>query len=139
MVRFYDDLTEAGPLFGAFDVYVLSSRSEGLPVVLLEAMAAGTPIVATTVGGVSDTLGEREGYLVPAEDAEALARAISLALSDPADALQRADSARKRLARDFALDHWLDRYEAVYRHALRHKHPRIPMAGPPAPLTPAAL
>jgi glycosyltransferase involved in cell wall biosynthesis len=119
VVRLYEDITEAGPLFGAFDVFVLSSRSEGLPVVMLEAMAAGTPIVATTVGGVPEALRDGEAFLVPPEHPTALAGAIRQALSNRADATARALRARRRLDRDFALQPWLDRYEEIYTQTLR--------------------
>jgi glycosyltransferase involved in cell wall biosynthesis len=67
-----------------FDVSVLCSTSEGFPNTLVEAMAAGRPIVATDVGGVSDAVRHDEnGLLVPPGDPDALARAISSLLSDP--------------------------------------------------------
>jgi glycosyltransferase involved in cell wall biosynthesis len=126
-VHFHEDVTNAGPLFSAFDVYTLSSRSEGLPVVLLEAMAAGTPIVATRVGGVPDALTEQAAFLVPAEQPAALANAIALALADRGEATRRAACATERLEREFALQPWLDRYEAVYRRALRRSAPPLPV------------
>ena len=65
------------------DVFVLSSRSEGFPVSVLEAMAAGLPVVATDVGGVAEAVEDGEtGLLVPATDAEALARALERLLAD---------------------------------------------------------
>jgi len=114
-VRFYPDIRDAARYFPAFDTYVLSSRSEGLPIVVLEAMAAGTPIVATRVGGVTDALGEGEAWLVPAEDSRALGGAISESLLERGDAAARARRAHDRLMRDYALDTFLDRYEHVYR------------------------
>jgi glycosyltransferase involved in cell wall biosynthesis len=113
-VRFHPDIRDAGRYFPAFDTYVLSSRSEGLPLVMLEAMAAGTPIVATRVGGVGEALSESEGRLVPSEDAPALAKAIRNSLADPDESARRADKAMSRLAREYGLDSFLDRYERVY-------------------------
>jgi glycosyltransferase involved in cell wall biosynthesis len=114
-VRMYSAITDAGRLFPAFDTYVLSSRSEGIPVVVLEAMAARTPIVATRVGGVPEMVGEQDAWLVPPGDAEALARAIAASLADREAAAQRVERAARRLATEFGVDRWLDRYEAVYR------------------------
>jgi glycosyltransferase involved in cell wall biosynthesis len=118
-VRFYDNVRDAGRLFRAFDTYVLSSRSEGLPIVMLEAMAAGTPIVATRVGGVPDLLSETEGWLVAPEDPPALARAIATSLRDRDDARARAAGATRRLTAEFAMEPWLIRYEEVYRSVQR--------------------
>lgn len=106
---------DAGALYRAFDVLVLSSRTEGTPIVLLEAMAAEVPIVATAVGGVPDVISMTEGMLVPPEDPQALAVAIRGVFGDPAAATRRAAAARARLERDFALEPWLDRYDALYR------------------------
>lgn len=114
-VRFTGRVAEASRFFRAFDVFVLSSRREGTPVVLLEAMAAEVPVVATRVGGVPDVVGPGEAWLVPPEDPEALAGAVREARDDPEEARRRADAASARLERDFDVGPWLDRYEAVYR------------------------
>ena len=116
---------DAGRLIAAFDVFVLSSRSEGTPIVLFEAMAAGVPVVATGVGGVPDVVGPREAVMVPPDDPPALAAAIRAVLADPGSAAVRSRAARERLRTDFAEDPWLERYEAVYRAVKR--------AGPPSP------
>ena len=113
-VRFHTDVVDAGRYFSAFDVYVLSSRSEGLPIVLLEAMAARAPIVATAVGGVPEAVGAGEALLVAPEDPAALAQAIGASLKDPEAALLRAQRAAERLERQFSLRPWLEQYEAVY-------------------------
>jgi glycosyltransferase involved in cell wall biosynthesis len=117
-VHFHGEIPNAAPLFPAFDLFVSSSRSEGSPIVLFEAMAAGVPIAAARVGGVPEALREQDAWLVPPEDPEALARAVREALGDPAAARRRAQSARERLASAYALAPWLDAYEAFYREAI---------------------
>ena len=112
-------LPEAGTLCSAFDVFALSSRTEGIPITLFEAMAAGTPIVATKVGGVPDVLTEAEALLVAPEQPDALASAISLALSQSGMAADRARRARERLHSEFGSDRWLDRHEEIYAIAQR--------------------
>jgi glycosyltransferase involved in cell wall biosynthesis len=122
VVRFYPGVTDAGRLFPAFDVWVLSSRSEGLPVVMLEAMAARTPIVATRVGGVAEVIADGEsGIIVEPENPASLADGIRRALADPRAAAERAGRAAQRLEAEFALEPWLDRYESVYRSVLRSR------------------
>ena len=65
--RWLGAVPDAARYFAAFDLFVLSSRTEGLPMVMLEAMAAGIPIVATNVGGIPDLLSSSEGMLVAPE------------------------------------------------------------------------
>jgi glycosyltransferase involved in cell wall biosynthesis len=117
-VTWHGSIADAGRLMAAFDVFALSSRTEGTPIVLLEAMAAGTPIVATDVGGVADVISSREGTLVPAERADALADAIARATSDLGATVEKARAAKRRLAEHFDTRVWLGRYETVYRSAL---------------------
>jgi len=109
---------DAGRLFSAFDVLALSSRTEGTPIVLFEAMAAGVPIVATHVGGVPDVLDERSARLVPPDTPDALATAIDAALADGPDATARTEGARHLLAERFAFDPWLRAYEGLYEALL---------------------
>jgi glycosyltransferase involved in cell wall biosynthesis len=118
-VRFAGQVDNAAHLFSAFDLFVLSSRSEGTPIALFEAMAAGVPIVATRVGGVPDVLSETEAYLVPPDDPGALSRAIRAVYSDPDEGRQRGARARGRLASDFAVEPWLECYEDIYRRIRR--------------------
>ncbi len=106
---------DAAACFPAFDCFVLSSRTEGTPIVLFEAMAAETPIVATAVGGVPDVVAAEEAWLVPPEDPAALAAAIRSVAADPEAARARARRARARLAADRAVEPWVARYDAIYR------------------------
>jgi len=114
-IRWHGLVSSAGRLLGAFDLLVLSSRTEGTPIVLFEAMEAGVPIVATSVGGVPDVLGPDDALLVSPGDSDRLAEAIRQVFDDPAAAAARASHARARLAAEFAPGPWLDQYEALYR------------------------
>jgi len=114
-VRWAGRVDGAARLLPAFDSFVLSSRTEGTPIVLFEAIAAGVPVVATRVGGVPDVVSDAEAVLVPSEDPAALATALRSVLADTGGSAVRAAAAQGRLARDFAEGPWLDRYEALYR------------------------
>jgi len=113
-IRWPGQVPDAAALMRAFDLLVLSSRTEGTPIVLFEAMSAGVPVVASRVGGVPDVVRDDEAVLVQADDPASLAAAVRAVLADPPAARARADASRRRLASAFALDPWLDRYEAVY-------------------------
>jgi len=112
---------DAARLYRAFDVFVLSSRTEGIPIVLFEAMAARTPIVATRVGGVPEVVGEAEALLVPSEDPAAIAAAIDRIAADPPGAERRAAAALDVLQRRFAVEPWLAAYDDAYRSAIAHR------------------
>ncbi|MEO8636993.1 MAG: glycosyltransferase, partial [Gemmatimonadales bacterium] len=114
-VKFCGPRPQAGRLFPAFDGFVLSSRSEGTPITLLEAMAAGVPVVTTAVGGIPDVVSPNEALLVPPEDPEALGRAIRQLIDDPAAARSRAQAASRRLTDEFGAERWLASHETMYR------------------------
>jgi glycosyltransferase involved in cell wall biosynthesis len=100
-VHFLGWRTDLERIYAGSDLVALTSRNEGTPVCLIEALAAGRPVIATEVGGVADVLeGGRLGVLVGADDAEGLTAAISDLLDDPErrSALGRlgAESARRR-------------------------------------------
>lgn len=122
-VRWHGAVPEAGRLLSALDLFVLSSRTEGTPMVLFEAMAAGVPIVATRVGGVPYVLSRQEALLVCPNDPALLARAVRAAWSDPATAAQRSAAAGRQLLRRFALDAWLAAYDEIYRRQLAPGQP----------------
>jgi glycosyltransferase involved in cell wall biosynthesis len=115
LIRLHGAVPDAGRLFAAFDVFVLSSHTEGTPIVLFEAMGAGVPIVATRVGGVPDVVSPAEATLVAPNDPVALAAAIRAVYCDPTAGRQRAELARKRVRTDFTPSPWVDRYAAIYR------------------------
>jgi glycosyltransferase involved in cell wall biosynthesis len=114
-IRWHGMVPQAAALYCAFDVFVLSSRTEGTPISLFEAMAAGVPVVATRVGGVPDVITESEARLVPSESPHALAEAIEATLGQVEETRRRTAGAERRLEQHFAVGPWLDRYEALYR------------------------
>lgn len=109
---------EAARYLAAFDLLLLSSRTEGTPMTILEAVAAGVPVVATAVGGVPAVLG-CDALLVGPQDAAALGAALRQALSDPTAARVRAAAVQSRLARDEAASDWVDAYLALYARLIR--------------------
>jgi glycosyltransferase involved in cell wall biosynthesis len=116
-VTWHGLVQDMGTLMPALDVLVLSSRSEGTPIVLFEAMAAGTPVVVTGVGGVPDVVSGDEALVVE-PDASQIAGAIRRVFHDPAAAARRAERARSTLDGRFAREPWIRRYEQIYRDAM---------------------
>jgi sugar transferase (PEP-CTERM/EpsH1 system associated) len=97
------------------DAFVLPSLAEGVSNTILEAMACGLPVIATDVGGNGELVVEgRTGTLVPAADAEALARAIVAQARDPVVARAQGKAARERVQATFSLDAMVDGYRRLY-------------------------
>jgi glycosyltransferase involved in cell wall biosynthesis len=113
-VRWLGLVPQAGRVYRAFDVFVLSSRTEGTPIALFEAMDAGVPVVATAVGGVPAVVSAAQALLVPSEDPAALARALREVRDAPVASRERAAAASARLAAAYGVEPWLDRYEHLY-------------------------
>jgi glycosyltransferase involved in cell wall biosynthesis len=102
----------------SFDVFMLSSDHEGLPIALLEAMAAQCAIVATSVGGIPEALGEElREWLVPPQNPEALALRV-VALSDRTLRERLGTQARKRVEDRFGMRQMVSALERLYTEAL---------------------
>jgi glycosyltransferase involved in cell wall biosynthesis len=99
-----------------FDVLVLTSRSEAEPLVLLEAMSRGIPVVATDVGGCRDLVGASEpaGLVVPQGDAEAVSDAIRLLCGSPPLRAELGANGRERVRRSHSRDAGLASYQSLY-------------------------
>jgi glycosyltransferase involved in cell wall biosynthesis len=122
-VRFTGWISDPVPVYAALDVLVLCSKNEGLPVSLIEAMAAGVPVVATAVGGVNDLLeGGRLGAIVPPDDAAALSGAIlNILPMTNAIAAQKIAAAAVEAVRDrYDIGQSAAKTDALYRRLL-HK------------------
>jgi glycosyltransferase involved in cell wall biosynthesis len=106
-------------LMAAADLFVLPSFYEGLPLTVLEAMASGTPVIATAIGGTDEVISNgRTGVLVPPRDAHALAHAIERLLRDPDLARQLGRAGRAHVSDHFAVDTMIARVSNVYDAAL---------------------
>jgi glycosyltransferase involved in cell wall biosynthesis len=115
--RFAGYRANASELLPAFDALALTSRMEGTPMVILEAVAAKVPIVAFAVGGIPDLLDDQTAWLVALEDVDALATAMAAALDSPQEAARRAAMACSRLSERLSLPRWLERVWHVYSQA----------------------
>jgi glycosyltransferase involved in cell wall biosynthesis len=119
---------DVAPYYGLFDALLLPSGNEGTPVVAIEALAAGTPVVATRVGGVPDVVEDGvTGFLTAVSDIEALARALETLARDPSlqEAMGRAG--RERTLPRYRVERLVDDVDALYRELLS-------AAGLPLPL-----
>lgn len=106
---------DAVEILAASDVFVLASRHEGYPIVVLEALAAGVPIVSTDVGAVPSVVTEgREGRIVPVGDSAALAQAVIELVDDPELRMRMSACARER-SRAFDITASVARLLDVYR------------------------
>jgi glycosyltransferase involved in cell wall biosynthesis len=97
---------------------VIPSRAESLPYVVLEAAAAGVPIVSTRVGGIPEIFGTQSGHLIAADDIDALINAITTALDDPAMTTCVATQIKARVRAEFSLPAMVDGGLAAYREAI---------------------
>ncbi|MBT3194337.1 MAG: glycosyltransferase [Verrucomicrobia bacterium] len=118
--HFVTGTTEVREILSAADVCVLPSFHEGLPICILEYMAAAKPIVAADVGGVREMLRDgKEGYLIGAGDTNALADRIASLLENPAMAREMGQCARTRVETVYSLAGMLDGYARLYRSVAR--------------------
>lgn len=107
------------------DAFVLPSLYEGLPLAILEAMAAGLPIVATDVGGNADLVEHgRNGFLVPPNDPQALARAMAALIDDGGLARAMGAEGRQRVARDYSIDVIAERTARLFEERLAERRSR---------------
>jgi glycosyltransferase involved in cell wall biosynthesis len=104
---------------GLMDVFCLTSRSEGMPLGVLEAWAARVPVVASAVGGLPDLVQHgRTGLLVPFEDTAALVSAWRRLCGDPQLRDRLSEAGAAEVTAEFSLGAMLDRYQAHYREVL---------------------
>jgi glycosyltransferase involved in cell wall biosynthesis len=118
LLGFRDDVAA---LIQAMDIFVMPSESEGIPLALLEAMAAQKPVVVTDVGGMPEVVTDLVGKRCPPKDPAALADCLLKLLRDPELAHRLGLEGRKRVQADFSIEkmyeQYVDRYEAMIRGA----------------------
>ena len=119
--RLFGPLDDVCGVMNAFDIHVLSSKSEAFPNVLAEAMACATPCVATDVGDVRRIVGAT-GWVVPPANPGGIARALSMAFREMADVTaweRRRILCRARIIDEFSVRQMVDAYNAVWTEAVR--------------------
>ena len=124
--------TDVADLRAAATVGVLSSDFEGMPLAVLEYMAAGLPVVATDVGGLPEIVRHGEtGFLVAPRDPAALAERIGHLLADPALARQMGERGRRRQQEQFSREAMVAAVSGLYARLLASKGVSVP-SGPTA-------
>lgn len=114
-VRFLGFRSDVPALLSLFDVFVLPSLSEGLSMALLEAMAAGKPVVATKVGGNSELVLDGDtGFLVDTESPEAISERVTQILLNKRQAVDMGEYGRRRVHDKFSFRAMVDRYQSFY-------------------------
>ncbi len=118
-VRFLGFREDVPAFLQGIDLFAFPSLSEGLPLSLLEAMAAGKPVVATNVGGNPEVVMDGvTGFLVPPADPDGLASKLVVLLRDPSLARQFGENGRRRIHEHFALERMVRDYERLYEQNL---------------------
>jgi len=114
-VRFMGHRDDVPAILSASDLFVLPSESEASPNVVLEAMAAGLPVVASRVGGIPELVADGiTGHLIPPGDPQSLASAILDLLDRPDRAAAFGQAGRMRTAREYSFDRMVRQFETLY-------------------------
>jgi glycosyltransferase involved in cell wall biosynthesis len=114
-VDFLGNRDDVARLLATSDVFVLASRSEMLPISILEAMRAGLPVIASDVGGVGESIAHNEnGFLVPSGCVSALAQALTDLTNDHALRLRMGQAGRQRFTRQFLSSSMQERTRRIY-------------------------
>ena len=110
---------DVADIVSSFDIFLLSSLTEGISVALLEAMSLSVPAIVTDVGGNPEVVVDSEtGILVPPKDPQKMAEAIRRILKNPDMAKKMGQAGRKRVEEKFSLDRMAREYEAIYEECL---------------------
>jgi len=116
LTGFCDNMPE---LLRQIDMLVLPSLSESVPMVVLETMQAGKPVVASAIGGIPEAVSDGEtGLLFPVGDSVALADCVTRILIDPAMARRMGERGRERVLSEFSLEHMARQHESLYQELL---------------------
>ena len=122
-IRWAGYRTDVDEILAGCDVFVHPSLDDAFPTVLLEAMAAGLPVVASSVGGIPEIVDSGvTGILVPPANPAALAEAVSSLLSDRPRLARMAEAARVRADAEFSTAAWTERLAVVYENVLAEAH-----------------
>jgi glycosyltransferase involved in cell wall biosynthesis len=121
---FAGERKDLAQVYPSFDIFVLPSLTEGMPMALLEAMAAGIPVVATTVGAVPEIIGDSGSTLVAPGDPGALAAGIRGLLLDKARRQEAGVQARIRVENRFSASAMATQYVDLYQHILLRRRTR---------------
>jgi glycosyltransferase involved in cell wall biosynthesis len=119
-VHFLGWQPDLGPIFRSWDIFAIPSLEEGLPIAALEAMAAGLPVVATSVGGLPEAVEDGQtGYLIPPSDVTALTARLRLLIRNPNGRRAMGAAGRERARNDFSVDRMVREIAAIYDSLVR--------------------
>ena len=117
-VRFLGWRRDLATIYGASDVFLLTSRNEGTPVALIESLAAGVPGVSTDVGGVRDVMNGEVGFVAPYDDDAGLAAGVTTLLGNPSLRRTMGERGRASVVARYGIDRLVDDIDALYRELL---------------------
>jgi len=121
-VEFKGVRSDVPEILAQTDVFVLASKTETLPISILEAMRAGLPVIASDVGGISEEVVDGEtGLLVPAGSVEELSGALKRLLADRQLRVAMGNAGRRRFERLFLAETMLERTQALYEEVLAER------------------
>jgi len=112
------DVADTAPYFSAMDIYVSTAREDPFPVVILEAMASGKPVVGFAVGGIPEAVTPECGTLVDGEDVDALTGAIFKLIEDSGSRKSSGEAARRRVEERFTVERYAREVEGVIERVI---------------------
>ena len=119
-VSFLGDRRDVPDLLAQFQIFILSTNYEGLPISILEAMRSGLPVVATSVNGIPEEVEHgKTGLLVPRHDVQALADALQTLIQSPEIRQQMGKAGRQKFEQEFTVDRMIAETKAIYEQVLK--------------------